>query len=96
MTSLPARAGRRCHNVLNPLHSAVYFSPDYTDEFAGIGVDDRNAAYFAGRAAAMGPVTAGTLAATFYNFNHALVARHVPDVLSQMCCAPSAPRSPRW
>ncbi|MCP3818308.1 hypothetical protein NLX86_09325 [Streptomyces sp. A3M-1-3] len=80
MTSLPARAGRRCHNLLNPLHSAVYFSPDYTKEFAGIGIEDHNAAYFAGRASAMGPVGAGTVAATFYNFNHALIARHVPQV----------------
>ncbi|WP_455351512.1 SCO6745 family protein [Streptomyces sp. SYSU K217416] len=80
MTSLPARARRHCHNVINPLHAAVYFSPDYLKEFAGIGVADQNAAYFAGRAAAMGPATAGMVTATFYNFNHALVSRHVPEV----------------
>ena len=31
--SLPARAGRRCHNALNPLHSTLYFSPDLGREF---------------------------------------------------------------
>ncbi|MGX1880875.1 SCO6745 family protein [Streptomyces sp. NPDC055287] len=80
MTSLPARAGRRCHNALNPLHSTVYFSPDFTKELAGVGIEDSNAAYFAGRGAAMGAVGAGVITAAFYNFNHALVARHVPEV----------------
>ncbi|MEU9185670.1 hypothetical protein AB0D14_14140 [Streptomyces sp. NPDC048484] len=80
MTVLPERAGRRCHNVLNPLHSCHYFSPDLGQELAEIGVTDRSAAYFAVRAAAMGPVGAGTVTATFYNFRHELVARHVPEV----------------
>ncbi|MBT2487931.1 hypothetical protein J7E96_05160 [Streptomyces sp. ISL-96] len=80
MTSLPARAGRRCHNALNPLHSTVYFSPDFTKELAAVGIEDSNAAYFAGRGAAMGAVGAGVITAAFYNFNHDLVARHVPQV----------------
>ncbi|GAA1510516.1 hypothetical protein GCM10009730_13660 [Streptomyces albidochromogenes] len=80
MTSLPARAGRRCHNALNPLHSTVYFSPDFTKELAEVGVTDSDAAYFAGRGAAMGAVGPGVITAAFYNFNHALVARHVPEV----------------
>jgi hypothetical protein len=79
-STLPPRAGRRCHNVLNPLHSAHYFSPDLSAELAAIGVSDQRAAYFAVRAAAMGAVGAGTVTATFYNFRHELVARHVPDV----------------
>lgn len=80
MTSLPPRAGRRCHNAVNPLHSTVYFSPDYTEELAALGVRDQSAAYFAGRAAAMGAVGPGTVAATFYNFNHELISRHLPAV----------------
>ncbi|MGI5404218.1 SCO6745 family protein [Streptomyces sp. CA-135486] len=80
MSSLPARAGRRCHNALNPLHSTVYFSPDFAKELAQIGIEDTDAAYFAGRGAAMGAVGPGTVAAAFYNFNHELVARHLPAV----------------
>ncbi|WNI21112.1 SCO6745 family protein [Streptomyces sp. ITFR-16] len=80
MSTLPPRAGRRCHNALNPVHSTVYFSPDLGKEFAGIGIDDPSAAYFAARAAALGAVGAGTVTAAFYNFNHELVARHVPAV----------------
>ncbi|MEV6794524.1 hypothetical protein AB0M87_21625 [Streptomyces sp. NPDC051320] len=80
MTSLPPRAGRRCHNSVNPLHSTLYFSPDFAKELAGVGIEDPGAAYFAGRGAAMGAVGAGTIAATFYNFNPELIARHVPAV----------------
>ncbi|MFF8841257.1 hypothetical protein ACF08N_00780 [Streptomyces sp. NPDC015127] len=80
MSSLPSRAGRRCHNALNPLHSTVYFSPDLGTEMAAVGVEDPNAAYFAARSAAMGAVGPGAVAATFYNFNPALIARHLPAV----------------
>ncbi|MFC3573914.1 hypothetical protein ACFOZ0_11635 [Streptomyces yaanensis] len=81
MTSpLPERAGRRCHNLINPLHSTHYFSPDLGRELAAVGVEDPRAAYFAVRAAAMGPVGAGVVTATFYNFRPELVARHVPAV----------------
>ncbi|MEU6707645.1 SCO6745 family protein [Streptomyces wuyuanensis] len=80
MSSLHPRAGRRCHNAVNPLHSTVYFSPDYAKELAGIGVEDARAAYFAGRAAALGAVGPGTVTATFYNFSHELIARHLPAV----------------
>ncbi|WP_438290213.1 SCO6745 family protein [Streptomyces sp. HUAS TT7] len=80
MSSLPLRAGRHCHNPLNSLHATVYFSPDFAKELAGLGVDDPSAAYFAGRAAAMGAVGPGVVAATFYNFRHDLIARHLPAV----------------
>ncbi|MEV1044150.1 hypothetical protein [Streptomyces sp. NPDC049916] len=80
MSTLPDRAGRRCHNAVNPLHSSLYFSPDLGAELGRIGVEDPSAVYFASRAAAFGAVGAGTVTATFYNFNPALVARHVPAV----------------
>ncbi|MCD9140912.1 SCO6745 family protein [Streptomyces albireticuli] len=80
MTTLPPRAGRRCHSFLNPLHSTVYFSPDLTAEMAAIGVTERGSAYFGSRAAAFGPVGAGAVTATFYGFAPSLVARHVPAV----------------
>ncbi|MCS0638009.1 hypothetical protein NX801_20585 [Streptomyces sp. LP05-1] len=81
-TTLPPRAGRRCHNAVNPLHSTLWFSPDLGREMAALGVTDPSAAYFAGRSAAMGAVGPGTVTATFYNFNHELVARHLPAVWS--------------
>ncbi|MFI1971187.1 SCO6745 family protein [Streptomyces cinnamoneus] len=80
MTTLPARAGRRCHYVVNALHSVVYFSPDNEREMSALGITDRSALYFAGRAAALGRVGAGAVTATFHSFSHELVARHVPHI----------------
>jgi hypothetical protein len=84
MSTLPPRAGRRCHNALNPLHSCVYFSPDLGKEFGELGIDDRSRVYFAARGAALGAVGAGAVTATFYNFDHGLVARHLPAVWSDI------------
>ncbi|MEV5242830.1 hypothetical protein AB0K89_27530 [Streptomyces cinnamoneus] len=80
MTTLPARAGRRCHNVLNPYHSVVYFSPDSAREMNALGIEHHNAVYLAARSAAFGRVGAGTVTATFHSFKHEMVARHVPQV----------------
>ncbi|MYV89244.1 hypothetical protein [Streptomyces sp. SID1034] len=77
MTSLP-RLGRRCHDSLNPLHSQIYFAPEAEREFTAVGLEPGRMSYFAGRAAAMGSVGAGVVAATFYNFSPTLVARHLP------------------
>ncbi|MFI8952312.1 hypothetical protein ACIGO6_38270 [Streptomyces sp. NPDC053750] len=78
--AIDARAGRRCHNVLNSLHSTHYFSPDLGRELGALGVTDPRAVNFAVRAAALGPVGAGAVTAAFYNYKHDLVARHVPAV----------------
>ncbi|MFJ9373089.1 hypothetical protein [Streptomyces sp. NPDC101455] len=74
------RAGRRCYNALNSLHSTLYFSPDLGKEFGALGVTHPGAVNFAVRAAAMGAVGPGTVTATFYNYKYDLVARHVPAV----------------
>ncbi|MFI5864022.1 hypothetical protein [Streptomyces sp. NPDC051546] len=76
MTSL--LAGKQCHGALNPLHSLIYFAPEAEEEFTGSGLHKGRMGYFAGRAAAMGAVGAGVVAATFYNFSPALVAAHIP------------------
>ena len=80
MTSLPERAGRRCHHAIQPLHSTVYFSPALGRELAPYGIDDWHATYFAMRAAPLGAVGPGAVTATFYTFSHAVVARYVPEV----------------
>ncbi|MCH0567382.1 MULTISPECIES: hypothetical protein [unclassified Streptomyces] len=77
---LEPRAGRRCHNALNSLHSAHYFAPELGKELGAIGITDPRAVNFAVRSAALGPVGAGAVAATFYNYKYELVARHMPAV----------------
>jgi hypothetical protein len=78
--AIDRRPGRRCHNALNTLHSTHYFSPDLGRELGALGITDPRAVNFAARAAALGPVGPGTVTATFYNYKHDLVARHVPAV----------------
>ncbi|MBW1595979.1 hypothetical protein [Streptomyces sp. JJ38] len=78
MTTLHERAGRRCHNVLNPLHSTVYFTPETREEMGALGLTDWSSAYFTSRSAALGAVGPGTVAATFYSFSYDLIARHLP------------------
>ncbi|MGD3108385.1 SCO6745 family protein [Streptomyces sp. YGL11-2] len=77
--ALPERAGRHCHNALNPFHSAHYFAPELPAEMAALGVSGR-AVYFSSRSAPLGAVGAGTVAATFYSFKYELIAGHLPDV----------------
>ncbi|MEV5952299.1 hypothetical protein AB0M11_00725 [Streptomyces sp. NPDC051987] len=73
-------AGRRCLLPLDALHATHFFSPELAEELAALGVTHPRAVNFAVRAAALGPVGAGTVAATFYNYKYELVARHVPAV----------------
>ncbi|NUP37590.1 MAG: hypothetical protein HOY76_11395 [Streptomyces sp.] len=78
--ALDPHAGRRCHNALNSLHATYYFSPDLGRELGALGITHPRAVNFAARAAALGPVGPGTVAATFYNYKYELVARYVPAV----------------
>ena len=70
---------RSAHNATNSLHSLIYFAPETEHYLTGVGLRGNRMCYFAGRAAPMGAVGAGVVAATFYNFNPALVARSIPD-----------------
>ncbi|MFB4299612.1 hypothetical protein [Actinomadura sp. NTSP31] len=83
-----ASTGRRCHDAVAPLHSCVYFAPEPQDEFAAIGLERGPMAYYAGRAAPLGTVDAGTVTATFYNFDHEHVRRYIPAAWT--VAAPSA------
>lgn len=66
--------------MLNSLHATSYFAPELGRELAALGITHPRAVNFAVRAAALGPVGAGAVTATFYNYKHELVARHVPAV----------------
>ncbi|MFD5875115.1 hypothetical protein [Streptomyces sp. NPDC060322] len=78
MTLFEASTGRHCHNAVSPLHSSVYFAPEPEDELAALGLERGAMVYLASRAAPLGTVDAGTVTATFYNFNHQHVQRHIP------------------
>ncbi|MCZ4123447.1 SCO6745 family protein [Streptomyces sp. H39-S7] len=78
MTAPEGSTARLCHQAVAPLHGCVYFSPDHADELAALGLQRGAMVYFAGRAAPLGAVGAGTVSATFYNFNHEHVERCIP------------------
>jgi hypothetical protein len=68
----------RAHRATDSLHSLVYFVPEAQEQYVAIGLRPGSMPYFASRSAALGAVTAGVTAATFYNFNPVMVARHIP------------------
>lgn len=68
----------RCHRVLEPLHAMIYFAPEAEQFYTDAGLRPGRMGYFASRSAPFGAVGPGTVAATFFNFNPELVARHIP------------------
>jgi hypothetical protein len=56
----------------------IYFTPHGLDAYARIGITHQRMAYFASRSAAMGPVAAETVVATFFNFNPAIIHEAIP------------------
>jgi hypothetical protein len=73
----PADIGR-AHRATDPIHSLIYFAADADDQLVATGLRPGRMVYFASRSAPMGAVTAGVVAATFYNFNPSLIARFFP------------------
>jgi hypothetical protein len=73
------RDSGRLARGLEPLHAMAYFAPETEEHLTGAGLKPGRMSYFAGRAAPMGAVGAGVVAATFYNFSPSLVARSIPD-----------------
>lgn len=69
---------QKLHQVIQPVHSFVYFAPEPALGYAELGyaVDG---GYFAGRGAALGPVSAEVIAATFFNFCPEKVAAGTPS-----------------
>jgi hypothetical protein len=63
---------------LEPLHAMIYFAPEADRHLTAAGLRPGRMTYFASRAAPMGAVGPGVVAAVFHNFHPGLVARHIP------------------
>jgi hypothetical protein len=70
---------RRMWQAMEPYHALVYFAPERQAAYEGVGLKGGWMGYFASRSAAMGPVPAQVVVATFYNFHPRLVHRAIPD-----------------
>jgi hypothetical protein len=68
--------------ILEPYHAVVYFAPEAREHYAQAGLKGGWMGYFASRAAALGPVPAAVVVATFYNFHPRMVQRAIPDAWS--------------
>ena len=72
---------RRMWRTLEPYHGLIYFAPEATAAYEALGVMGFDG-YFASRAAAMGPVPAEVVVATFFNFNPEVVRAAIPRAWS--------------
>ncbi len=78
-----AGLARRLSRMVEPVHSTTYYCREI-DRLRNEGYRGWWHAYFAYRAAPMGPVTAPVVTATFYNFAPRMVNRAVPAVWEVM------------
>lgn len=73
---------RKTWRSVEPIHGMIYFAPEALERYASLGLEDRSG-YFASRSAAMGPVEAEVVVATFFNFHPELVHRSMDGVWSR-------------
>jgi hypothetical protein len=70
---------RRMWQALEALHMTIYWAPEPREAYRRAGLRGGWMGYFASRSAAMGPVPAEVVMATFYNFHPRMVRRAIPD-----------------
>jgi len=66
-------------HLLETLHAVTYFAPECRTSAEDLGFKGFWMGYFGCRAAPLGPVGAGPVTATFFNFHPDKVARAIPD-----------------
>jgi hypothetical protein len=78
MPTTAARTARALHRLIEPLHTPLYFAADVRTAFADIGLEPLAQGYVAGRAAPLGRVDPGPVAAIFFNFHPTLIGLGLP------------------
>jgi hypothetical protein len=78
MSAVTPGTARLTHRAAEPIHGMIYFTPHGAAAYAQVGITHQRMTYFASRAAAMGPVPAETVIATFFNFSPAIVYHVIP------------------
>ena len=69
---------RKTWRTAEPLHAFIYFVPEADEQYEAAGLDPGRMGYFASRGAALGPVAAEVVIATFFNFWPGLVHPVIP------------------
>ncbi|WP_371405923.1 hypothetical protein OHA10_10150 [Kribbella sp. NBC_00662] len=70
---------RRMWKALEPYHAITYFAPETRQATDALGLKGGWMSYFGCRAAPLGAAGPELVAAMFYNFHPAMVARSLPD-----------------
>lgn len=79
---MDALLARRMLRTLEPYHAVVYAVPEAEAAYTALGLRPGRMGYFASRSAAMGPVPAEVVIATFYNFQPDLIRSVIPEAWS--------------
>ncbi|WP_370326673.1 hypothetical protein [Euzebya sp.] len=74
-----ARAADALWRVLEPYHAVTYFASEHREACDALGLRGGWMAYFASRAAPLGPVAPEVVTALFHGFSPPMVARSLPD-----------------
>jgi hypothetical protein len=78
MSAVTPETARRTFRTAEPIHGMIYFTPHGPDAYAEVGITHQRMTYFASRSAALGPVPAETVIATFFNFSPAIIRPAIP------------------
>ncbi len=73
---------RKTWRTAEPLHAFIYFVPEADERYVAAGLEPGQMGYFASRGAALGPVPAEVVIATFFNFWPGLVRAVIPAAWS--------------
>jgi hypothetical protein len=71
---------RMMWSLFERVHGVTYFAPQARAAYEAAGLRGYWRGYFAGRAAPLGPVGPGPVAAMFFGFRRSMVERAIPDV----------------
>ena len=75
-----AAGARAMWTLFEPIHAVTYFMPEARSAYERAGLRGFWRGYFAGRAAPLGAAGPAVVAASFFNFAPAFVARAIPGV----------------
>jgi hypothetical protein len=78
MSAVTPRTARRIFRVAEPIHGMIYFTPHGANAYGAVGITHQRMTYFASRSAALGPVPADVVIATFFNFSPAIIRQVIP------------------
>jgi hypothetical protein len=70
---------RTLWRLLETYHALVYYAPERSERYAGLGLKGGWMGYFATRSAALGAASPALVTACFYGFSRSMVERALPD-----------------